>query len=1180
MSRFDAEIASSASAAQQSAAHPDYSVFVEANAGSGKTRVLVDRVVNILLRDTRPDSILCVTYTKAAAAEMKDRLFERLGKWSIASDEVLKKELANHTVDVSAPGALARARRLFALALETPGGLKIQTIHAFCESLLRRFPLEAGAMPGFETLDDEQAREIEGFARRDILPDLPRSVIATLLDAGGPDAISQIIQWAISNRHHLREVEARSDGAGAMITALADTLGVAGDLTIAGFKAQVWAETPKDELRAAARALVDLGSVKDIGRGEVLLEALDCRDPVQAFNLYLSKLFNEGGVGPRPKYLVTNSVKEAAPSVGPFLEAEAERLEAARDTLRSIQVLDNSRAALALALPYLKALQRHRDARRALDFDDLIVLAGDLLRPENEFSGWVGYKLDGALAHALIDEAQDTSPRQWDMIRGLTAEFFAGEGAQERSRSLFVVGDEKQSIYSFQGADPAGFIAEGDRLHALTQEAGMDFHRPGLDVSFRSAPEVLAAVDTAFADYQFQAPEQKFANEQLPRAFSAYRTHRAARSGTPGCVEFWPAVPQPEKREPESIFDPLDALPRGSARDVLARVLAREVRGMLDRGDAVWEESRGRFHQRPVEPRDIGILVWRRTGGFFEELIRQLKLAGVPVAGADRMVLRDQTVVKDLLALGRFAVSSSDDLALAEVLKSPFFDPDDGGRPPIDDAALTDLAQARPTTDRGGLWRALLRTEDARFAEAREALKRFRDQAETTGLYALFAGFLNARSVTGETRWTRVFARLSEEARDPAEEFLARALEFERREGSQLGRFIAHVGAEEMAIKRELSTDRNEVQIMTVHASKGLERPVIILPDTTRSPLSHKSAGLFTDDRAGLVWSPRKKEDPALLSMRREMQDLATLAEHDRLLYVALTRARDRLIVCGWMQGTGRGKVEETSWHARLARQWGGEGWSTFETPLSAELDEIDTGLRFGTPPGPVETGKHAGEVTPPRPDWLDADLPDDSASARAVTPSSLIAKDEVDPAVYSPLGDRGAYRFRRGEVIHKLLETLPALSETARRDAAERYLAAQSDLEAGMRAAILAETLGILDHPDFAPLFGPGSRAEVSLSGWAPGLPPGSFVRGQVDRLLVRDHDVLIIDYKTNRPPPERVADVPVVYLGQMAAYKALLEALHPQKQVRCALLWTDAACLMELPSEQMEQALTGALP
>ena len=1178
--RFDPDILKSASADQQRAARPEASVFVEANAGSGKTRVLVDRVINLLLAGHKPETILCVTYTKAAAAEMKERLFKRLGDWSVTPDDVLAVELKALLDRDLKPGDANRARKLFAQALETPGGLKIQTIHAFCEGLLRRFPLEAGAPPGFDTLDDISAGKAMDAARRAVLSGLAPEAVNTLIETGGPDAINTILRWARSNRHDFAETCERAGGCDGLIAQLWAVLELPEGSHAAALKQDAMATMPRTEVEAASHALIHEGAKTDVTRGETIRVALAAGDPAQAFDAYLAAFYTKGGTGTRAASLATKTISDRFPHVLSLLEAEADRLDALRDMIKRADIARASAVALRIVDDFTRAYSEALEQARALDFDDLIRLAGLLLAPENPFSGWVGYKLDGQLAHALIDEAQDTAPRQWDMIRGLTAEFFAGAGAQETGRTLFVVGDEKQSIYSFQGAEPARFIEEGDRLAASAAAVELPFERPGLDVSFRSAPEILTAVDQAF-EAKRPALEMKFVAGATDLPFARYQGHRAARSHTPGCVEIWPAIPKPEKTEEGSIFDPVDLRARGSSRDVLAQTVAGEIADMISRGDAVWEEKGGQFTQRPVRPSDIAILVWRRTGGFFEEVIRQLKLAGVPVAGADRMVLRDQTAVKDMLALGRFAMTSGDDLALAEVLRSPLFDPVDPAKAGIDEQALYDLARSRTDLKRRGtLWNALFTSEDPRFADARSALSALRDQADKSRLYDFFTGFLNARTPTGETRWARMFARLGEEARDPLQEFLARALQHEREEGGALASFIARIEGEDVQIKREMSPDRDEVQVMTVHASKGLERPVIILPDTTRSPLTGKTTPIFAQTDCGLLWSQRKDDDTDAVAALRQQSENRQLAEHGRLLYVALTRARDRLIICGWRQGQGHpGRIADDSWYTQLAEAWQGEEWMPFETPVSRLVEDAEPGLRFG--PAPVALGavSQAGAGDTSLPDWARLAAPAEGAQILGAAPSSLLADADSEPAVLSPLADPGGHRFRRGDVIHKLLQTLPDLPSDRREAAGQRFLAAQSDIAESDRAQILTETLGILDHPDFAPLFGPGSRAEVALVGQAPGLPANMIIRGQVDRLVVTGDEVLIIDYKTNRPPPADVAAVAKVYLGQMATYRALLRAVHPGKSVRCALLWTDAARLMELPDAVLDTIFdTGA--
>ena len=1190
---FDPVIAASASAEQFRAAQPDTCVFVEANAGSGKTRVLVDRVTNILLSDIPPDRILCITYTKAAAAEMQTRLFDRLGKWSVAGDDDLKADLARLGHESVNLVDLANARKLFARALETPGGLRIQTIHAFCERVLRYFPLEAGAPPGFDTLDDIAARDLAEAAKRAVLSTPDREALAVMLDRSGPDSIDQVFNFARFNRQALVRLIERSGGRSGVVERLYARLGVDPTDTTARLQAEAWQAAPKDRLKEAARLLADSKGATDKTFAATLFDALNAQTDHQSYTLYRSLFYtkkNELKVDITPATTARHhdwieALFGSAKRQG--YGTETLRIQSTEFRLKNLACAEGSRAALSLATDFITHYTEGLELRRALDFDDLIHLAGGLLAPDNAFAGWVSYKLDSRLAHILVDEAQDTAPAQWDMIAALSEEFFSGTGSDrasgEHTRTVFAVGDEKQSIYSFQGAAPDRFIAEGERLQKRAAAAGLKFETPSLNVSFRSAPDILAAVDEAFADLaqtpEPLAPEVKF---QAP-PFLHYSGHAAARRHTPGRVEFWPAVPRPEKTEETSILDPVDARQAGSSVDVLARTVAERVRTMIETGETVWHETDGGgFEQRPVEPRDIALLVWRRTGGFFEEVIRQLKIHGLPVAGADRMVLRDQTAVRDILSLLKFAVTPSDDLALAEVLKSPFFDPADSASPLIDDDVLLALTQTRQNTRRGGLWAALLRSEDGRLQEARDALVDVRNRADRMPHYALIADFLNARTPTGETRWTRVFARLGEEARDPLEECLSRALDFQNRDSGSLARFIATLEADDTQIKREQAGDRNEIQVMTVHGAKGLEWPVVILPDTTRSPGRRRDPGFFLHPDAGFLWSPRKAEDPLIVSDWRETLAARERAENERLLYVALTRARDHLIVCGWRHGLGSpGKVDEDSWYARLERQWSDETWADLQTPLHALYDDLPAGKVRGPDRDQLT---RAAAVTPTSvslPDWATQLAPQEAGRLVNVNPSRDFGEAGLSSdAVNSPLSDPDGYRFRRGDVIHKLLETLPSLPDARRAEAAARYLDRQTDLAETQRSIILEETLGILSHPDFAPLFGPDSQAEVSLSGRAPGLRAGATVRGQVDRLVVTDHSVLIIDYKTNRPAAATVEEVSPLYIGQMAAYRQLLRALYPHKTVICSLLWTDTAQLMTLPDEILDRSLNRSTP
>ncbi|MEE2565207.1 UvrD-helicase domain-containing protein [Hyphobacterium marinum] len=1179
-----------ATLAQIRAADPGAQIFVEANAGSGKTRVLVDRVARLLLAGAAPDKILCLTYTKAAAGEMKSRLFDRLGSWSVMPDAELSAILEKFGGGTG-PAELAEARKLFALALETPGGLAVKTIHAFCESLLRRFPLEAGVPPGFEVADDIATAKVLKAARADVLlavkddPELADAL--AVIASRGADRLGAVFGFARNNRHTLGPLIAEA-GLDAVIARQYRAFGLEPGTSAQACMTAAWDRAPQEVLVSAAQTLDHAEKVTDRNRGKAIAEALTAASPEAAYAAYLGVFFIAKGEGNPHKTLLTKDFAADNPGLFDFLTSETDRMEAARARVRAAQIAEGSAAALRFADAFIRAYASRLEAARRLDFSDLIDRAGALLR-DSEAADWVRYRMDGGIDHILVDEAQDTGPDQWAVIDALADEFFGGGDPDRGIRTLFCVGDEKQSIYSFQGADPKGFISRGARLLSDSELAGLDHDSPPLAVSFRSASEILEAVDRAFTPEHTLgevravsgAPETKFVppgNDNAPagaaaaftaasEAFAAYRNHEAARAGTPGTIDIWPPVTVPPRLEDEDPTGPVDRESRSSSRGTLARLVADEVARILADGDAVWAEAeidgRKTWVRRPAGPGDIIILVRERTAGFFDELIRQLKLRAIPVAGADQMVLRDQIAAEDLLGVARAALNPNDDLALAEVLKSPFFQPA-GGEPVFTEDALFDLAHDRP----GTLWSALEDSSDPRFAEAADAMRAARGRIETAGVYGFFSEFLTETSATGESRLKRLFARLGEEARDPVEEFLSRALAHESEDAPSLTRFVAAVRANDGKIKREMEEARSDVRVMTVHASKGLEAPIVILPDTTRAPRSRSEGGLVPHGELGVLWPMGKDTDPPLLAELRAQGDAAAEGEYTRLLYVALTRARDRLLVCGWKHGAAPGRIDDRSWHDRLWTLWNGDGWTPIDTPIVDEHGKALHGRRCGETPyclGRTETVDRETEL----PDWALTEAAEEHAGPRPSAPSRL-AEDEEPPAL-SPLLAADDHRFRRGNLIHKLLQTLPDLAPDAREASALRYLERQPDLTDSDVRAITAETLRVLDHAEFAPLFGPGSRAEVAISGTVAGLP----VRGQIDRLVVTSDAVLIIDYKTNRPPPHRVEDVAPLYLAQMAAYRALLQAIHPGRPVRCALLWTDGPRLMELPAEALDAAL-----
>lgn len=1138
------------------AADPRSSVFVTANAGSGKTSTLVDRVARLLLEEVQPGEILCVTYTKAAAAEMQARLFDRLGAWAVMDDAELAQSLAD--LDTRAPAALAgpdlsKARRLFAKALETPGGLKIQTIHAFCEKLLRRFPLEAGVTPDFTVLENEAALVLSHEAREE----LARSALA---DGEGPlgrayshfaveldwGAFQSLLAMVEADRAKLTDYTARiADGRAPGPHALA---GADPEETPETIEADFMRWLDRTEWLAVADQMAN-GSTND--------QKCAGRMRAAAWSFAgLGEVFLTQG---EPRKSMATA--KAPPMAGRWLATAQLKYLSALEALRRARVATDTRHVLLLAEAHARLYDEAKAAKGALDFGDLVARTVELLT-EKASAAWVLYKLDGGIEHILVDEAQDTAPQQWDILRALTEGFFAGEGGQRFTpvpasgqrldRTVFAVGDEKQSIYSFQGARPERLRREAQRYDALVTGSGARFQGVELATSFRSTPEVLKFVDAVF-----QGPERTAA--LVGEEIGAIPPHVARREGHRGCVDLWPLFEDIKPPEPE-VWDPVDAEPGTSGRKQLAARLAMEIRRQVDTGEAVYDRKSG--EPRPCGYGDFLILV-RRRDATFEEIIRALKTAGVPVAGADRLKLSSHIVFDDLIALARFALYPDDDLSLAGVLRSPFCD--------VDEDSLFALAGGK---NRRKLWRELREraAERSEWSHARDLLT-FTLDSRDRDPFAFFSGLLNRVDAGGLSGRARVLRRLGREAEEAIDETLNQVLSAEDRGALDLETCLAMLEAADVEVKRELEGPRGEVRVMTVHGAKGLEAPIVILPDTTSRAKAQgptlMPVALDDGSEAWLMCPGSSKEDCEASRAAREARQARTDAEALRLLYVALTRARDRLILLGRACGNSKQGFDDGSWWSVLVE--------TFERLGGAVSDVRDGVRRFGADPLRL-VPHHPGSATRAAlPAWTGSPLAPDTA-ARYAAPSQMEGTIRIPaPSPLATAAGPGAPlgRFRRGDLIHRLLERLPDIDPADRSQAAIRMLSRERDLTDNQRDEMIAAAFSVLDDSRFAPVFGPGSRAEAALSGSAPELPAGVAFSGRIDRLVITPGRVLVVDYKTNRPAPERVEDADPAYVLQLAVYVAVLRRLYPDRPVEAALVWTDGPKLMPVPQGLMDTAL-----
>ncbi len=1114
------------------ASDPTLSAWVAANAGAGKTYTLANRVARLLLADAKPEKILCLTFTKAAAAEMQHRLFRQLGEWSMLPDEELT---ANITEIGAEPDDLPKARRLFAKALETPGGLKVLTLHAFCQIVLSRFPIEAGVSPGFDVLDDASARALIAETRQIVLERAGageaklREAVARLATETGEARLNDVLNAALGNDR--RKMDRFFTGL--KDAALEDAIWRGHGVERNADPAQDFCSTLRREIETlrAVRDWLGSGSKTDTEAGALLAQILTQDFAPGSFTLFREWLLTRDG-GPRRK-LATKALADARPDLLAYLTGLQERFCQAEDRQRACRAARLTEAALTIIAAMRQEYAGAKARRSVLDYDDLVMKTRMLLERGNA-AQWVLYKLDNGIDHILIDEAQDTSPEQWAIVRKLTEEFFAGHG-RERTlpRTIFAVGDEKQSIFSFQGADPTQFDINRHYFERLAAHAEQPFVDQPLLTSRRSAPEILQFVDQVFS-------------EAAARAGLTSRdqtiTHLAHRREARGGVEFWTAL-SPPPVVPVDPYLPVDAEQPGSPVTALAQRVAEQIRDWLDSGVAL------PGHDRPIAPGDIMILLPRREP-FGSEVIRQLKLRRIAVAGADRIALTEQIAVMDLMALGRFVLQQEDDLNLAALLRSPLC--------ALSEDDLFDLCHERAHT----VWQALIaRKNQPPFEAAHIFLSEMLARAD----YAPpFEFYTHALTALGKKR--DLLARLGPESTDAIEEFLSLALTYERVHTPSLEGFIDWLARGNTEIKRDMERGRNEVRVMTVHGAKGLEADIVILPDTTTLPDPPSRKGHLLYGEAGILFPLAESEAPERVRAAKRAEEEETLREHRRLLYVALTRARERLYICGFENRRG---VREGSWYA-LARA----AAEALGRPITRHGEKAHA---FGH----IDNEAHGAEAVTaaeamPLPGWMMRPAPSEYVLPRLIRPSDALDMPEQQP--HSPLR-AGPSRFRRGNVVHALLARLPDVAPDARRALAIKFAAAQG-LDADGAAALADETLRLFDDPQFAPAFAPeaktgGSRAEVAFLAALPELGPGAQVNGRVDRLAVTETDVLILDFKTNSPPPAREDDVSPVYLTQMALYRAAAARIFPNRRIVCGLVWTDGPTLMRLSGAILDRQM-----
>ena len=1136
---------------QMRAVDPQETVWLSASAGTGKTQVLSSRVLRLLLQPgVEPSQILCLTFTKAGATEMAARINGTLAEWVRLSETDLFARL--HAIGAPTdPDTLAHARTLFAAVLDCPGGgLRIDTIHAFSQWLLATFPLEADLIPGSRPMEDRERVLLARQVLADLLlhaesdpmgdPQLLRAV-EELSVRHGPDAVVGFLLRCASAREAW--IGPGSWQAGDMRANVMRLLGLPSDAD-ADWVAAMCDDAQFDvqSLRRCMEVNHEWGTKTGLGAVDAISEWLlgDAAQRMAGIDALASVFVTQKGL---PKS--SASQEKIDPAYPDYAARVIECIANVRAAFALLALADRLVPALRLGRAFALAWDEAKQREGLIDFDDQIRRAADLLGNKAQ-ADWIRYKLDRRFDHILVDEAQDTNAAQWDIIFAMAEEFWAGLGQRgDVMRTLFVVGDYKQAIFRFQGTSPENFRRAADRVRRemLLAAENVEMLRSnlrarklielGLDRSFRTAQHVLDFVDRAIAGI---GPEN-FGLDHKP--------DRHEGQERPGYVALWQPIRDASDDDGE------DEQEEGTTQTWLSRPdrrmadnIARQVKAWLDPLGPGFTLVKGK--PRRATAGDIMVLV-RQRKELAGLIVARLHAAGVPVAGVDRLRLGAPLAVKDLVAALRFAVQPLDDLNLAGLLVSPLVG-----------WSQEQLLQHGYRDKHTRLWDHLRRSREPEVAAVLEQLGELLARADYEPpqdlLHWILVGPWQGRR--------RLVARLGTEANDPIDELINAAKAYVATDTPSLAGFLAWFEAGDGELKREADNAAGLVRVMTVHGSKGLQAPIVILADATGNPESARERGLElpdpANDKRAIPLPPLSKDEKqGRLAEAIEANKAADEEEHWRLLYVAMTRAEEALFVGGALGRRDKDEPPPKSWYARLRELFPPEG----EVPDPIWGARCEHGAM--SPSLPVAAAAPELPLREPLPAWLERAPPAEPRPPRPLAPSALGEDDAPDPP-FPPGSGRDA--ARRGTLIHRLLERLPDLAPDTRSDAGHAWLVRNApDLSETERDGLMDTALGVLENPDWAELFRPDSLAEVPVAA----VVGGQVVAGTIDRLVIEPGRVRIIDYKTSRRPPESLELVPRGVLRQMAAYAAALETTFPGRSIEVALLYTTAPRLIPVPAD-----------
>ncbi|MBL0848755.1 MAG: double-strand break repair helicase AddA [Candidatus Liberibacter ctenarytainae] len=1134
------------------ASDPTGSAWVSANAGSGKTHILVQRVLRLLLADVNPSTILCLTHTKAATAEMSHRVIEIITEWSHLSDENLSSELMK--IQDKKPNVidLSKARHLLVKILETPGGIKVQTIHSFCEAIIRQFPLEANITGHSCVLEEDQAKKMIEAAQKEMLSsimigtDVKLKQAFTELDISSEEELESLVAQIINNRNALHQFSADSTRYGGEKALLKKRLGISPDENYDIIYSDLWplSDCTEEDIKkyiALSRADNQITFVK---KADILENITKTHSREDRFNL-LSGFFLTQKLTPQ-KRIIAQSVIKKSPDLKEKIVKSQEKFIQVLERLNTYNILQKTLALLTLAQDLNTRYEELKKKYSFLDFNDLIVYTHNLLK-KNDVNAWIRYKLDQEINHILIDEVQDTSLIQWDIIRFLTEDFFVGKNAHENPRTLFAVGDEKQSIFSFHGADPSRFFHERKINQQRITNAGQKFSIIQLPLSFRSTADILTAVDKVFSIPENSKGLSEDNNPIL---------HRSNRIGHAGSVLLWEQVHSQEIPVQEDWISNFDSPPQESSSYILARRIAQTISDMIG-STSIIRNGKKRF----VCAEDILILVHRRKDNpFIEYLTRFLKKNHkISVSGRDRFTLTDNIAIKDLMALGLFMLSQEDDLSLAALLKSPIFNLSE------DDLFMVCSKREKTETVYASIKR-LASDGILKFRHIAEYIQELIVISQSHSPYDFFSLILGAKNARKQ-----FVSRFGAEVIDVLDEFLRFALKNEQIGSATLQEFISELELYPPTIHRKPSLHHSEVRIMTVHSAKGLESPVVFLIDNGSEAFSSKhlkkmymvpSSG---NEPGAPIWIPKKESYNRHVSQFLDGLKIYAQEEYHRLLYVAMTRASDRLIICNCANNSTT--TTKKTWYNMVYNAFQGDErvteiklktskntdeWTAFEwrVPCNENIDIEDITEESLKP-------QLASEEKIPKELFLP--LQNKIEKPPLLTPSMLNTQYEAE--LISPLADKDpsdALAIKRGHIIHRLLQTVFALPLEQKIPYVMSWCKKHAQLWSTQEHDnLLLSIKNIVNHPIISTAMSCDHYEEVSISGKIHFAQRSISVSGRIDQISISQENVFILEYKTHRHIPQEIENIPLSHVTQLAMYREILKRSYPQKAFICLLIY-----------------------